>query len=131
MTLCAVLSKHTHLTSMYAVSLCISDFSLLLLQYHKSVETGVTIPILSLGDELDKLSLGNRRVRTANDADPAAEASKRGKVPTLGEMQKSLRVRICGYLIGNRQICSSNSIIRTAINQDTYSNNIQYGDASK
>jgi hypothetical protein len=35
-----------------------------------------------------KMSLGGTRKKV----DPAAEASKKGKVPTLGEVQKSLKV---------------------------------------
>lgn len=35
------------------------------------------------------MSLGGPR----KNLDPAAEASKMGKVPTLGEVQKSLKVR--------------------------------------
>jgi hypothetical protein len=37
-----------------------------------------------------KMSLGGPRKKV----DPAAEASKKGNAPTLGEVQKSLKVRI-------------------------------------
>jgi hypothetical protein len=42
-----------------------------------------------------KMSLGSSR----KNVDPAAEASMKGKAPTLGEVQKSLKVRIEQYLV--------------------------------
>jgi meiosis-specific protein len=60
------------------------------IQYHHLPGTDTVIPILSLGDDLMKMSLGGPR----KNADPAAEASKKGKAPTLGEVQKSLKARI-------------------------------------
>ena len=77
---------------MYATSAvyhCLSVFTSCI-QYHHLPGTDTIIPILSLGDDLMKMSLGGPR----KDADPAAEASKKGKAPTLGEVQKSLKARI-------------------------------------
>lgn len=49
----------------------------------------VAVPVMSLGDELTKLSIsGKRRER---EVDPVAEATKNGKVPTLGEVKRSLK----------------------------------------
>ncbi|KZP21154.1 hypothetical protein FIBSPDRAFT_1044318 [Athelia psychrophila] len=47
------------------------------------------VPLLSLGEDLQRMSLGAAGSRAGKD--PAGEASKRGKVPTLGEVQKSLK----------------------------------------
>ena len=64
------------------------------MQYHQLPGTDTVIPILSLGDDLMKMSLcGSRK-----NVDPAGEASKNGKAPTLGEVQKSLKVRARVYM---------------------------------
>lgn len=57
-------------------------------QYHKLPGTDTTIPIMSLGEDLMKMSLKS----SSKPADPAAEASKIGKTPTLGEVKRSLKV---------------------------------------
>ena len=51
--------------------------------------SNVTIPIMSLGDDLMKLSISGKK----KGADPVADATKRGKLPTLGEVKRSLKVR--------------------------------------
>lgn len=43
---------------------------------------------MSLGDELMKLSLSGKK----KGNDPVADASKQGKLPTLGEVKRSLKV---------------------------------------
>lgn len=43
---------------------------------------------MSLGEDMMRMSLKP----SSRGVDPAAEASKKGKVPTLGEVQKSLKV---------------------------------------
>ena len=44
---------------------------------------------MSLGDDLMKLSIsGGKR------ADPVSDATKKGKIPTLGEVKRSLKVCI-------------------------------------
>ncbi|KAH7923473.1 hypothetical protein BV22DRAFT_1169347 [Leucogyrophana mollusca] len=50
--------------------------------------TNIIVPIMSLGDQLSNMSLG-----TMKRADPVADAMKRGKMPTLGEVKKSLKCR--------------------------------------
>ena len=47
------------------------------------------MPVMSLGDDLMKLSLAGKR----KNADPVSDATKRGHVPTLGEVKRSLKVR--------------------------------------
>jgi hypothetical protein len=77
-----------------------------------------------------KMSLGGPR----KNADPAAEASKKGKAPTLGEVQKSLKVRIKQRIISMMEliliICAYDVSI-LAIDQDTHSSNNTHGDSSE
>ena len=42
---------------------------------------------MTLGDDLMKLSLSGK------NSDPVADATKKGKVPTLGEVKRSLKVK--------------------------------------
>jgi meiosis-specific protein len=44
---------------------------------------------MSLGDDLMKLSLSGGKKK---DVDPVANASKKGRLPTLGEVKRSLKV---------------------------------------
>ena len=58
-------------------------------QYCEVPGTTEVVPVMTLGDEMMNLSLsGSRQVQ-----DPVAEATKKGKVPTLGEVKRSLKVR--------------------------------------
>lgn len=56
------------------------------LKYYKVAGTDTVVPIMSLGDRLSKMSL--RRV----DGDPVVNALKRGNLPTLGDVKRSLKV---------------------------------------
>ncbi|KAL4074882.1 HORMA domain-containing protein [Scleroderma yunnanense] len=58
-------------------------------QYHKVPGTDTVVPIMSLGDQLSKMCLGSSGGR-----DPLTDALKRGKVPTLGEVKRSLKLMI-------------------------------------
>ncbi|EPQ57954.1 hypothetical protein GLOTRDRAFT_103922 [Gloeophyllum trabeum ATCC 11539] len=51
--------------------------------YYTPPGSSAAIPIMSLGDDLMKLSLDQNH---REDADPVAEAVRQGKAPTLGEM---------------------------------------------
>ncbi|KAG6909639.1 hypothetical protein DXG01_016421 [Tephrocybe rancida] len=53
--------------------------------YHVSPESGVTIPIMTLGDDLRQMSLNNAR------DNPVTEAAKKGKAPTLLDVKKSVK----------------------------------------
>ncbi|KAF8559714.1 hypothetical protein OG21DRAFT_1402333 [Imleria badia] len=55
-------------------------------QYYKVAGTEIVVPIMSLGDQLSKMSL--HRV----DGDPVADALKRGHLPTLGDVKRTLKV---------------------------------------
>lgn len=57
-------------------------------QYYTIPGSDVTIPVMSLGDDLMKLSISGKK--KAND--PVADATKKGKLPTLGEVKRSLKV---------------------------------------
>lgn len=57
-----------------------------LLQYHTVPGTKAVIPIMTLGEDLMKLSLSGKK------SDPVAEATKDGRIPTLGEVKRSLKV---------------------------------------
>ncbi|EGO21133.1 hypothetical protein SERLADRAFT_441512 [Serpula lacrymans var. lacrymans S7.9] len=58
--------------------------------YYTIAGSNVTVPIMSLGDQLSNMSL---KV-TSKSADPLTEAIKGGKVPTLGEVKKSLKTLV-------------------------------------
>ncbi|KAI9571402.1 HORMA domain-containing protein [Boletus coccyginus] len=50
-------------------------------QYYKVAGTDTVVPIMSLGDQLSKMSLHRL------DGDPVVDALKRGNLPTLGDME--------------------------------------------
>ncbi len=56
-------------------------------QYYNIPGTDVTIPVMTLGEDLMNLSISG-----CKHADPVANATKKGKVPTLGEVKRSLKV---------------------------------------
>lgn len=58
-------------------------------QYHTVPGTDTVIPIMSLGDGLQKMNLKDKCRR---EDDPVADAAKRGKVPTLKDVKKSVKV---------------------------------------
>ncbi|KAG1741980.1 HORMA domain-containing protein [Suillus lakei] len=55
-------------------------------QYHKLPGSDTVIPIMTLGDQLSKMSLAR--------PDPVSEALKKGKMPTLGEVKRSVKAMI-------------------------------------
>ncbi|KII89093.1 hypothetical protein PLICRDRAFT_698216 [Plicaturopsis crispa FD-325 SS-3] len=59
-------------------------------KYHSIPGSDKTIPIMSLGEELEKMSMNG----PSKKADPAGETLKRGGVPTFQEVKKSLRVLV-------------------------------------
>lgn len=48
-----------------------------------------SVPILTLGDDLAKLTINGGG---KNPVDPVAEATRRGNAPTLGDVKKSVKV---------------------------------------
>lgn len=57
-------------------------------QYHTLPGTDVTVPIMTLGDGLQKMSLKDKARRGGN---PVTEAAKKGKAPTLLDVKKSVK----------------------------------------
>ncbi|KAF8136509.1 HORMA domain-containing protein [Boletus edulis] len=57
-------------------------------QYHKVAGTDTVVPIMFLGDQLSKMSLHRM------DGDPVVDALKRGSLPTLGDVKRSLKLMI-------------------------------------
>ncbi|KAG6889831.1 hypothetical protein C0995_014308 [Termitomyces sp. Mi166 len=53
--------------------------------YHTSPDTGITVPIMTLGEDLCQMSLDNVR------DSPITEAVKRGRAPTLLDVKKSVK----------------------------------------
>ena len=58
-------------------------------QYYVVPGTDTVVPIMSLGDELMKLSLNNGQKKAL---DPATEAMRSGRVPTMSDVKKALKV---------------------------------------
>ncbi|KAL0563844.1 hypothetical protein V5O48_018218 [Marasmius crinis-equi] len=54
-------------------------------RYHTIAGTNTTIPIMSLGDDLNKLSLKDGM------NDPLIDSAKKGKIPTLKDVKKSVK----------------------------------------
>ncbi|KAG1719892.1 HORMA domain-containing protein [Suillus paluster] len=54
--------------------------------YHKLPGSDSAIPIMTLGDEMSKMSLAR--------SDPVSEALKKGQMPTLGEVKRSVKAMI-------------------------------------
>lgn len=59
-------------------------------QYCKVPGSEGTVPVMSLGEDMMNLSLSG----TNKPSDPVADATRRGKIPTLGEVKRSLKVSI-------------------------------------
>ncbi|CAL1707531.1 unnamed protein product [Somion occarium] len=66
--------------------------------YHAIPGTTSVVPVMSLGDDLMKLSLSGKK------ADPVADASKKGKIPTLGEVKRSLKSLIKNLIQATTQM---------------------------
>lgn len=57
-------------------------------QYYKIPGTDISVPVMTLDADLERLSIHRKKA-----FDPVSDASKQGRVPTLGEVKKSLKVR--------------------------------------
>ena len=58
-------------------------------QYRRIAGTDVVVPIMSLGDDLEKLTLGDG----GHSKDPILLASVEGGLPTFKDVKRSLKVR--------------------------------------
>jgi meiosis-specific protein HOP1 len=61
----------------------------ILSQYRRIAGTNLVVPIMSLGEDLEKLSLGDG----GHSKDPILLASAEGRLPTFKDVKKSLKVR--------------------------------------
>ena len=68
---------------------------------------------MTLGDDLMKLSLSGK------NSDPVADATKKGKVPTLGEVKRSLKVK-CQSTIVN---CTSSQVCLIGVDKEPDTSN--------
>ncbi|TFY66672.1 hypothetical protein EVG20_g4411 [Dentipellis fragilis] len=59
-------------------------------KYHTIPGTNTVVPIMSLGEDLMRMSLNGQKPA----GDPVTEATKQGKAPTLGEVKMSLKTLI-------------------------------------
>ncbi|TFK54684.1 DNA-binding protein [Heliocybe sulcata] len=69
--------------------------------YYKPPGSDAAIPIMSLGDDLMKMSLNQCH---GEDADPVAEAIKQGKTPTLGEVKRSVKTLVKNLIQATTQM---------------------------
>lgn len=56
----------------------------------------MTVPVMSLDDRLNRMSLDGR---SKLEADPVTTATLKGKAPTLGDVKQSVRVSLSCNLI--------------------------------
>jgi hypothetical protein len=68
----------------------VTDIPLYFCQYHTIPGTSMVVPIMSYGNRLQKTP--SRDTRRLN-GDPVAEAILNGKVPTLRDVKRSVKVR--------------------------------------
>ena len=61
----------------------------ILVKYHRIAGTDVVVPIMSLGEDMKKLSLGDG----GYSKDPMVLAGAAGSLPTFKDVKKSLKVR--------------------------------------
>lgn len=68
---------------------------LTIVQYQSAPGSDTPVPIMSLGEDLLNLSLNGHKGLD----DPVNEATRSGKLHTLGDVQKSIKVRTTCYPI--------------------------------
>ncbi|KAI0807770.1 HORMA-domain-containing protein [Fomes fomentarius] len=68
--------------------------------YCKIPGTAEAVPVMTLGEEMMNLSLSS----FPGQQDPVAEATKKGKVPTLGEVKRSLKTLIKNLIQATTQM---------------------------
>ncbi|KAM5531726.1 hypothetical protein V8D89_014575 [Ganoderma adspersum] len=69
-------------------------------QYYKVPGSNETVPVMTLGEEMDRLSLSSSTLAQ----DPVAKATKMGKTPTLGEVKRSLKALIKNLIQATTQM---------------------------
>ncbi|THH27739.1 hypothetical protein EUX98_g6459 [Antrodiella citrinella] len=69
-------------------------------RYYTIPGTTTIVPVMSLGEDLMKMSISGPAKRT----DPIVDATKKGRVPTLGEVKKSLKSLIKNLIQATTQM---------------------------
>ena len=70
---------------------------------------------MSLGEDMMNLSLS----ATDKSHDPVADATRRGKIPTLGEVKRSLKVSINTTHARYHSMCSIQALVKNLIQATT------------
>ena len=84
-----VSSKPIPLTLRYTARTLHRFASDIVIQYHRIAGTDVVVPIMSLGEDMKKLSLGDG----GHSKGPMLLAGAAGSLPTFRDVKKSLKVR--------------------------------------
>ncbi|KAH8107944.1 HORMA-domain-containing protein [Cristinia sonorae] len=69
-------------------------------RYYSVPGTSATVPVMSLGEDLMRMSLSGSQERP----DPLSDAHKKGRVPSLGEVKKSLKSLIKNLIQATTQM---------------------------
>ena len=80
-----------HVIVIPCIECYVTDIALYFCQYHTIPGTSMIVPIMSYGNRLQKTP--SRDIRQLS-GDPVAEAILNGKVPTLRDVKRSVKVRI-------------------------------------
>ncbi|KAJ3558173.1 hypothetical protein NM688_g1079 [Phlebia brevispora] len=68
-------------------------------QYYRVPGSNAAIPVMTLGEDLMKLSISGSKTR-----DPVVDATKKGKIPTLGEVKRSVKALIKNLIQATTQM---------------------------
>ncbi|KAH9843171.1 HORMA-domain-containing protein [Rhodofomes roseus] len=68
--------------------------------YHKIPGTDITVPVMTLDADLERLSLHGKH----KTFDPVSDATRQGRVPTLGEVKRSLKTLIKNLIQATTQM---------------------------
>ncbi|KZT09612.1 HORMA-domain-containing protein [Laetiporus sulphureus 93-53] len=70
-------------------------------EYHKISGTDVVVPVMSLDADLEKLSISGGKIK---GIDPVTDASRHGRIPTLGDVKRSLKTLIKNLIQATTQM---------------------------
>ena len=87
----SIIEAYTFNFEVYFLSFLLGHWQSLtaLSQYRRIAGTDVVVPIMSLGEDLEKLTLGDGN----HSKDPILLASVEGRLPTFKDVKRSLKVR--------------------------------------
>ncbi len=84
----SIIEAYTFKFEVYFLLSSLRPSLIVLSQYRRISGTEVIVPIMSLGEDMEKLSLGDG----AHSKDPFLLANAQGRLPTLKDVKKSLKV---------------------------------------